>query len=284
MPRRGFSLAVLIVNQLLAGVGVATGMALAAILTADLTGVLAMGGLAQSSSVLGAAIVAVPLARLAVRSGRNVALATGYAPGERRCRARDRRGLERHGRCSCSSASRRSERAPRRACRRGSRRPRWRRPASRRARCRSCSGPRPSARSRGRCSRRPATRSASRSGCRRSWARSCSRRSPSRVVAASSARCCASRRRGTSRSTSSRRRMPAGVPVLATGAASDSAAASDSPRPRPAAGTRPARRRDPPAGDRDRRSASAPGRPCASPCANPARSSRSSRSCARRPS
>ena len=36
---RGFSLAVLIVNQLLAGVGVATGMALAAILTADLTGV-----------------------------------------------------------------------------------------------------------------------------------------------------------------------------------------------------------------------------------------------------
>ena len=38
-----------------------------------------MGGLAQSSSVLGAAIVAVPLARLAVRSGRHVALATGYA-------------------------------------------------------------------------------------------------------------------------------------------------------------------------------------------------------------
>lgn len=79
MPRRGISLAVLIVNQLLAGVGVATGMALAAILTADLTGTLAMGGLAQSSSVLGAAIVAIPLARLAVRSGRHVALATGYA-------------------------------------------------------------------------------------------------------------------------------------------------------------------------------------------------------------
>ena len=79
VPRRGLSLAVLIVNQLLAGVGVATGMVLAAILTADLTGVVAMGGLAQSSSVLGAALVAVPLARLAVRSGRHVALATGYA-------------------------------------------------------------------------------------------------------------------------------------------------------------------------------------------------------------
>lgn len=79
MPRRGLGLTVLIVNQLLAGVGVATGMALAAILTTDLTGALAMGGLAQSSSVLGAAIVAVPLAKLAVRSGRHVALATGYA-------------------------------------------------------------------------------------------------------------------------------------------------------------------------------------------------------------
>lgn len=78
-PHRGLSLAVLIVNQLLAGVGVASGLALAAILVADLTEVTAMGGLAQSSSVLGAAVVAIPLARLAVRAGRHVALATGYA-------------------------------------------------------------------------------------------------------------------------------------------------------------------------------------------------------------
>ncbi|MGR0219078.1 MFS transporter [Agromyces sp. ZXT2-6] len=79
MSRRGLSLAVLIVNQLLAGVGVASGLALAAILVADLTDVTALGGLAMSSSVLGAAIAAVPLARLAVRAGRHVALATGYA-------------------------------------------------------------------------------------------------------------------------------------------------------------------------------------------------------------
>ena len=79
MPRRGVSLAVLIVNQLLAGVGVASGLALAAILVADLTEVTALGGLAMSFSVLGAAIAAVPLARLAVRAGRHVALATGYA-------------------------------------------------------------------------------------------------------------------------------------------------------------------------------------------------------------
>ncbi|MFD4422463.1 MFS transporter [Agromyces sp. NPDC058484] len=78
MPRRGLSLAVLIVNQLLAGVGVASGIAVAAILVADLTDVNALGGLAQSASVLGAAVVAIPLAKLAVRAGRHVALATGY--------------------------------------------------------------------------------------------------------------------------------------------------------------------------------------------------------------
>lgn len=75
----GLQLGLLILNQLLAGVGVATGMALAAILVTELTGAEALGGLSQSSSVLGAAIAAVPLARLAVRSGRHVALATGYA-------------------------------------------------------------------------------------------------------------------------------------------------------------------------------------------------------------
>ncbi|MEV1128290.1 MFS transporter [Agromyces sp. NPDC049794] len=79
VPRRGVSLAVLIVNQLLAGVGVASGITVAALLVADLTDVEALGGLAQSASVLGAAIVAVPLARLAVWAGRHVALATGYA-------------------------------------------------------------------------------------------------------------------------------------------------------------------------------------------------------------
>ncbi len=77
--RRGVSLTVLIVNQLIAGVGVASGITVAAILVADLSAAPALGGLAQSSSVLGAAVVAIPLARLAVRSGRHVALAVGYA-------------------------------------------------------------------------------------------------------------------------------------------------------------------------------------------------------------
>lgn len=81
VPHRGLSLAVLIVNQLLAGVGVASGVAVAALLLGELTGAAVLGGLAQSSSVLGAALTAIPLARLAVRSGRHVALATGYGLG-----------------------------------------------------------------------------------------------------------------------------------------------------------------------------------------------------------
>ncbi|WP_353828472.1 MFS transporter [Agromyces sp. SYSU T0242] len=77
-PRRGLQLTLLIVNQLLAGIGVATGLALAAILVTDLTGSAALGGMSQSANVLGAAIVAIPLARIAVRAGRHVALAVGY--------------------------------------------------------------------------------------------------------------------------------------------------------------------------------------------------------------
>ena len=69
-PRRRLALGLLIANQLLAGVGVASAISIAAILVADLTGVTALGGLSQSASVLGSAAAAVPLARLAVRSGR----------------------------------------------------------------------------------------------------------------------------------------------------------------------------------------------------------------------
>ncbi|MDR5700528.1 MFS transporter [Agromyces aerolatus] len=79
MPRRGLSLAILIGNQLLAGIGVASGIAVAALLAQELTGTVILAGLSQTSSVLGAGLVAIPLARLAVARGRHVALATGYA-------------------------------------------------------------------------------------------------------------------------------------------------------------------------------------------------------------
>lgn len=76
---RGRSLAVLIVNQLLAGVGVASGIAVAALLTESLTGTPVLAGFSQTSSVLGAGLAAIPLARLAVRRGRHIALGLGYA-------------------------------------------------------------------------------------------------------------------------------------------------------------------------------------------------------------
>ncbi|GAB3120377.1 MFS transporter [Glaciibacter psychrotolerans] len=85
-PRRRLSrrsgwmpLALLIVNQLLAGVGVASGIAVGGLLAEQLSGTVTMAGLAQTSSVLGAGLVAIPLARLATRVGRHWALATGYA-------------------------------------------------------------------------------------------------------------------------------------------------------------------------------------------------------------
>lgn len=77
-PRRGLSLAILVGNQLLAGIGVASGIAVAALLAQELTGTVVLAGLSQTSSVLGAGLVAIPLARLAVARGRHVALATGY--------------------------------------------------------------------------------------------------------------------------------------------------------------------------------------------------------------
>ncbi|MET0853510.1 MAG: MFS transporter [Microterricola sp.] len=72
-------LTILIVNQLLAGLGVASGIAVGGVLARELTGTVTLAGLAQTSSVLGAGLVAIPMARLAVTAGRHWALASGYA-------------------------------------------------------------------------------------------------------------------------------------------------------------------------------------------------------------
>ena len=52
-----------------------------ALLAASLTGSEAFAGLAQTAGVLGAAIFALPLARIALTKGRRPALATGYGLG-----------------------------------------------------------------------------------------------------------------------------------------------------------------------------------------------------------
>ncbi len=71
------AIAVLVVSNLLGGVGVASGVAVGGP-AAEALGGTAMAGLGQGTSVLGAALAAVPLAGVAARAGRRRALALGY--------------------------------------------------------------------------------------------------------------------------------------------------------------------------------------------------------------
>lgn len=71
------TLAVLVTGQVLGGVSAGATISLGALLAADVTGDEALSGLASTFLTLGAALAAVPLARLAVRAGRRPALASG---------------------------------------------------------------------------------------------------------------------------------------------------------------------------------------------------------------
>ena len=75
------SVPVLAATQVLGGVGVASGIAVNGLLAEQLSGSASLSGLAQTMGVLGAALLAVPLARLAGRRGRRPALAGGYLVG-----------------------------------------------------------------------------------------------------------------------------------------------------------------------------------------------------------
>lgn len=72
------TLGVLFVTQILGGVGTAIGASVGALLSAEMVGV-ALSGLAQSASVVGAALLAVPATRIVRRSGRRPSLAAAYA-------------------------------------------------------------------------------------------------------------------------------------------------------------------------------------------------------------
>jgi MFS family permease len=74
-------LTVLVLTQLVGGAGVTTGVAVGALLAARLSGSDVVGGLALTCSVLGAAIAATLIARIADRAGRRPALVFGYAAG-----------------------------------------------------------------------------------------------------------------------------------------------------------------------------------------------------------
>lgn len=70
---------VLATAQVLGGVGVASGLAVGVLLAERVSGSTAWSGLATTMTVLGGALFALPMARLADRFGRSVALSAGYA-------------------------------------------------------------------------------------------------------------------------------------------------------------------------------------------------------------
>ncbi|WP_406050498.1 MFS transporter [Kribbella sp. NBC_00889] len=72
------TLRVLVVSNVVGGVAVASGFAVAGLLAESISGSTSMAGLAATSTTLGAAMLAVPLAGLARTRGRRVSLAVGY--------------------------------------------------------------------------------------------------------------------------------------------------------------------------------------------------------------
>ena len=72
---------ILALAQVLNGLGVAGTVAAGSLLVSSITDSETLAGLAQTSSVLGAAALAIPLARLTARGGRRLALTVGYLSG-----------------------------------------------------------------------------------------------------------------------------------------------------------------------------------------------------------
>lgn len=71
----------LLITQSLGGVGVTTGIAVAALLARDLSGSDTVAGLAQTFQTFGAALGAAGIAALSARHGRRIGLTTGYLVG-----------------------------------------------------------------------------------------------------------------------------------------------------------------------------------------------------------
>lgn len=67
--------------QVLSGLGTAGTFAAGALLVSEITGSETLAGLAQTSSVLGAAVLAIPLSSLTARGGRRLALSIGLLAG-----------------------------------------------------------------------------------------------------------------------------------------------------------------------------------------------------------
>ncbi|MFH9721501.1 MFS transporter [Streptomyces sp. NPDC017254] len=72
---------VLILTQILGGLGIATGVALSTVLARDVSGSEALSGLASASTVAGPALLAMPLAALMASRGRRAGLVLAYLIG-----------------------------------------------------------------------------------------------------------------------------------------------------------------------------------------------------------
>ena len=72
------TLLVLSIAQVVSGIGVAVGLALSALVVTRMSGSEAIGGLAGTAAVLGAALLALPVARAGARSGRRAGLILAY--------------------------------------------------------------------------------------------------------------------------------------------------------------------------------------------------------------
>ncbi|MFF0447821.1 MFS transporter [Streptomyces sp. NPDC004609] len=72
---------VLVASQILGGLGIATGVALAAVLAQQVTGSDALSGLASTASVAGTALLSMPLAALMTARGRRPGLVLAYVIG-----------------------------------------------------------------------------------------------------------------------------------------------------------------------------------------------------------
>lgn len=73
--------AVLIASQILGGLGVATGIALAVVLAREVAGTESLAGLAPTATVAGTAVLSVPLAALMTARGRRPGLVLAYLIG-----------------------------------------------------------------------------------------------------------------------------------------------------------------------------------------------------------
>ena len=69
----------LVLAQLLCGVGIASGAAVGGVLAQHLSQLMGVAGFAQTASIVGAGVAAIPLARLASRRGRRWSLTAGFS-------------------------------------------------------------------------------------------------------------------------------------------------------------------------------------------------------------